>query len=168
MMGINDVYGWWENPGLARLPRDKMLRVVRHVASVGCLAYVAAWGLLLLACLLFGGCRSGQQVVVAVKTDTLYVSKAVRDSVWLHDSVHVVERESGDTVYVMHDRWRTKYVERVRHDTLREVAHDTMIVERLVSGKTQRGRGVVWWVGVAAALMGIVIILYLFFTDIKK
>ena len=68
-----------------------------------------------LACALMGGCRSARVVTVPeVHTDTTYITQHQRDSVWLHDSIHVTDR--GDTIRI--ERWHTKYIEREVHDTL--------------------------------------------------
>ena len=69
--------------------------------------------------LLLTGCRTTRYVEVErVRTDTAYVSKIQRDSVWLHDSVMVERFLRGDTVFELRDRWHVKYVERVRTDTV--------------------------------------------------
>ena len=73
------------------------------------------------------GCTTPKVVEVEkVRTDTCYISRQQRDSIWLHDSVHVKEFMAGDTVYVLRDRWKTKYVERQVHDTCYVATHDTV------------------------------------------
>lgn len=70
-------------------------------------------------------CRSVKYVPVeTVRSDTLYVNRLQRDSVYVADSVFV--REKGDTVRIV----RTRYVDRwrVRTDTLRMVSNDTIRV----------------------------------------
>jgi hypothetical protein len=62
--------------------------------------------------------------VEKVKTDTTYITKHQRDSVWLHDSIHVTER--GDTIRI--ERWHTKYIEREVHDTLYRAKTDSIPV----------------------------------------
>jgi hypothetical protein len=64
--------------------------------------------------------------VPEVRTDTTYITKQQRDSIWLHDSVHVIEKQIGDTVYLLHDRWHTKYVESIKHDTLYQSRVDSV------------------------------------------
>ncbi len=60
-------------------------------------------------------CRTVQYVPVPeYHTDTTYITKQQRDSIWLHDSTYIHDR--GDTVLI--ERWRTKYVEHMRIDTL--------------------------------------------------
>ena len=76
---------------------------------------------------------------VASRTDSVRVAKrdsterivVHRDSVVVRDSVFV--RERGDTLYIYKERWNERLV--VRHDTIREVATDTMVVyvDRMVA-----------------------------------
>lgn len=70
-------------------------------------------------------CRSVEYVPVeTVRSDTLYVNRLQRDSVYVADSVFV--REKGDTVRIV----RTRYIDRFRGrtDTLRMVSNDTIRV----------------------------------------
>lgn len=64
--------------------------------------------------------------VPEVRTDTVIISKSQRDSIWLHDSVHVSEKTEGDTVWLEVSKWHTKYVEKVVHDTTYIATHDTI------------------------------------------
>ena len=87
------------------------------------------WGFWLFIALLVVGwltsCTTTRVVTVEkVKTDTTYITKHQRDSVWLHDSIHVTER--GDTIRI--ERWHTKYIEREVHDTLYRATHDSIPV----------------------------------------
>jgi hypothetical protein len=52
-------------------------------------------------------------VVTKHHTDTLKITKHQRDSIWLHDSIHVTEK--GDTVKI--EKWHTKYIEKLVRDT---------------------------------------------------
>lgn len=97
--------------------------------------------LVILVALLLVGCKTKEKVVTVekVRTDTTYITKHQRDSVWLHDSIHVTEK--GDTIRI--ERWHTKYVEKATHDTLYQATHDTIPqpypVEKLVE------RELSWW-----------------------
>ena len=97
--------------------------------------------LIILVALLLVGCKTKERVVTVekVRTDTTYITKHRRDSVWLHDSIHVTEK--GDTIRI--ERWHTKYIEKATHDTLYQAAHDTIPqpypVEKLVE------RELSWW-----------------------
>lgn len=97
--------------------------------------------LIILVALLLVGCKTKERVVTVekVRNDTTYITKHQRDSVWLHDSIHVTEK--GDTIRI--ERWHTKYIERATHDTLYQATHDTIPqpypVEKLVE------RELSWW-----------------------
>ena len=79
--------------------------------------------IILLACLSFCGCTKTEYVTVEkIRTDTTYITKHQRDSIWLHDSVMV--SENGDTVRI--EKWHTKYVSKDVHDTLYLATHDTI------------------------------------------
>jgi hypothetical protein len=97
--------------------------------------------LVILVAVLLVGCKTKERVVTVekVRTDTTYITKHQRDSVWLHDSIHVTEK--GDTIRI--EKWHTKYVEKATHDTLYQATHDTIPqpypVEKLVE------RELTWW-----------------------
>ena len=107
---------------------------------------------------LFSGCKTVTKVVEVekVRTDTTYITKHQRDSVWLHDSIRVSEK--GDTIRI--EKWHTKFIEKQVHDTLYQATHDTIpqpypvtqYVEKPLSKiqKTLIGIGIF-------ALMGIII-----------
>ena len=94
-------------------------------ASYRCCAW-ALWicVLLMIALWLTSGTRTTVVTVETVKTETTYITKQQRDSIWLHDSIHVTER--GDTIRI--ERWHTKYVEREVHDTLYRAKTDSIPV----------------------------------------
>ena len=119
--------------------------------------------LVILVAVLMAGCKTKERVVTVekVRNDTTYITKHQRDSVWLHDSIHVAEK--GDTIRI--ERWRTKYVEKATHDTLYQATHDTIPqpypVEKLVE------RELSWWqqtrmhLGEALlALVGIAVVVF--------
>ena len=75
--------------------------------------------------LAFSGCTTTRYVPVEHHTtDTVYQSKLQRDSIWLHDSIHVSEK--GDTIRI--ERWRTKFVSKEVHDTLYQSVRDSIPV----------------------------------------
>ena len=111
-------------------------------------------------------CRSVEYVPVeTVRSDTLYVNRLQRDSVYVADSVFV--REKGDTVQIV----RTRYIDRFRGrtDTLRMVSNDTIRVPYPVEKELTRWQRVKLDVGgiaigvVAAVLLAIVVWLVLRF-----
>ena len=97
--------------------------------------------LVILVAVLMAGCKTKERVVTVekVRTDTTYIMKHQRDSVWLHDSIHVTEK--GDTIKI--EKWHTKYIEKATRDTLYQATHDTIPqpypVEKLVE------RELTWW-----------------------
>ena len=84
---------------------------------------LVVWMVVLFVLALLSSCKQVEYVTVEkVKTDTTYITKWQRDSIWLHDSIHV--KEKGDTVLV--EKWHTKYVESIKHDTTYIATHDTI------------------------------------------
>lgn len=68
-------------------------------------------------------CKTVEYVPVH-KTDTLLCYSSIRDSIYMHDSIRVTER--GDTIRI--EKWHTKYVEKVTHDTIYRSSHDSIPV----------------------------------------
>jgi hypothetical protein len=87
------------------------------------------------------GCKTKERVVTVekVRNDTTYITKHQRDSVWLHDSIHVTEK--GDTIRI--ERWHTKYIEKATHDTLYQHKTDSVPVPYPVEKLVERELS--WW-----------------------
>ena len=83
---------------------------------------------LFLLALVLASCKTRERVVMVetTRTDTTYITKHQRDSVWLHDSIFVSEKQQGDTVYVLQERWHTRYVDRETHDTIYHFLTDSV------------------------------------------
>ena len=66
-------------------------------------------------CALLGSCSTTERVVTVerVRTDTVLVNHTARDSIYLHDSIHI--KEKGDTVWI--ERWHIKWENHLAHDT---------------------------------------------------
>ena len=97
--------------------------------------------LIILVAVLLVGCKTKERVVTVekVRNDTTYITKHQRDSVWLHDSIHVTEK--GDTIRI--ERWHTKYVEKATHDTLYQHKTDSVPVPYPVEKLVERE--LTWW-----------------------
>ena len=97
--------------------------------------------LIILVAVLLVGCKTKERVVTVekVRNDTTYVTKHQRDSIWLHDSIHVTEK--GDTIRI--ERWHTKYVEKATHDTLYQHKTDSVPVPYPVEKLVERE--LTWW-----------------------
>lgn len=102
-------------------------------------------------------CKQIEYVPVPeVHTDTVYQHQVQKDSVFLHDSIRIHER--GDTVFF--DRWHTKYIERIRIDTLYQSRVDSVAVpypvEKIVKERyTPKAVKVLAWIG-GTVLVGLV------------
>ena len=116
LMNYNNPEEAWYH-GLKRRPQGE-----------GCLLSMLSVTFIALAIALmlaFSGCTTTRYVPVEHHTtDTLIQTKVQKDSVWLHDSIHVTER--GDTIRI--ERWHTKYIEREVHDTLYQSVRDSIPV----------------------------------------
>ena len=125
------------------------------------------WGLL--ACLLISllcGCKTVRYVPVeTVRTDSVYVDRFARDSVYLRDSVWVNRYVLGDTVYVDKVSVRYAYRDRRRSDTVAVVRRDSVRVPVPVERKLgwwQQARLKLFWplVAVVAVLAAAVWLLF--------
>ena len=91
--------------------------------NTGCSLPAVGIVVLLLILLMLSGCRSIRYVpVIEHRTDSLYITKYVRDSIYLQDSTSVKDR--GDTVTI--EKLHTKYIARYVHDTVYIATHDTV------------------------------------------
>ena len=93
--------------------------------------------------LLFASCTTTEYVTVEkVRTDTTYITKHQRDSIYVHDSTAVEKKDS----IIKIEHWHTKFVDRAVHDTLYQSKTDSIpvpypvikVVEKPLS-KTQKG-----------------------------
>ena len=105
------------------------------------------------------GCKSVKYVPVeAVRTDSVWVDRWQRDSVYVRDSVWVSRQERGDTVYVDKVAQRWLYRDRIRTDTVAVVReHKTEIpvgVERQPTWWEQARLKAFWPLVAALAALG--------------
>ena len=92
----------------------------------------------------FYGCATTKYVpVIEHRTDTVQITKQQRDSIWLHDSIYMHEYQKGDTCFIMRDRWHTKYIERISHDTT-YVSH-TDTVPQPYPVEIEVEKKLTWW-----------------------
>lgn len=85
------------------------------------------------------GCKSVQYVPVeTVRTDSVYVDRYLRDSIYQRDSVYVNRWTAGDTVY--QDKVVLKYIyrDKVKYDTVAVLRSDTVRVPYPVERKLTR------------------------------
>jgi hypothetical protein len=98
--------------------------------KAGCLQVIGVVGgfiAAMLICALFGSCTTTKYVPMPeYHTDTVRITKHTRDSICLSDSIYVNDFVRDDTVYKTIERWRTKYIERMSHDTLYQSKVDSI------------------------------------------
>lgn len=90
----------------------------------------ALWGLAVLIVIsLLCGCKTVKYVPVeTVRTDSVYVDRWQRDSIYQRDSVFVNRWMAGDTVFVDKVVTKYKYKDRWRYDTVAIVRVDSVQV----------------------------------------
>ena len=101
---------------------------------------------LLAVAAVLGSCTTTKYVEVPkVHTDTLYVSKMQKDSIYLHDSIFVNQWQSGDTIYQTRDRWRTEWRDRLVTDTVIHLVTDTVPKPYPVIQEKKVEKALTWW-----------------------
>ena len=94
---------------------------------IGSIVYIVLFWLMLFLLCVMTSCTTTRYVpVIEHRTDTLIITKQQRDSIWLHDSIHVLEWSKGDTVFVEVAKLKTKYVESIKHDTIYQSRVDSI------------------------------------------
>ena len=115
--------------------------------------------LAVIACCLITSCRSVQYVPVeSVRTEIEYRDRLQRDSIHVHDSIHI--RDKGDTVFV--NRWHTVYKDKQLRDTIYIENTDSVLVPYSVEKQLSRWQSIKMVVGGWA--FGIIIALVLIIT----
>lgn len=96
--------------------------------------------LLLLTAIAVASCKQTEYVnVERVRTDTVRITRNTRDSIYLHDSIRISEK--GDTVQI--EKWHTKYIESIKHDTVYQSKTDSIPVPYPVEKFVERQLS--WW-----------------------
>lgn len=91
----------------------------------GCGSQLMLMGFVALLLFLLTSCKQIEYIpVIEHKTDTTYITKVQKDSVWLHDSVFVSVK--GDTTWI--EKFHTKYITKEVHDTLYKARVDSIPV----------------------------------------
>lgn len=97
--------------------------------------------ILISALALLSACKTQERIVTVekVRIDTTYITRHERDSIHIHDSIHVSEK--GDTVRI--DRWHTRWRDRWRYDTIYISNTDSIPVPYPVEVKVPAQ--LTWW-----------------------
>ena len=102
--------------------------------QAGCIhgvIFIATVVVLIIIAALCHGCTTTKEVIVEkVRADTVWQNHTLRDSVHVRDSVWVERWTQGDTVYVVKDRWKTEWRERLKTDTVYMSKADTVYIEK--------------------------------------
>ena len=92
---------------------------------------------MIIIALLFCSCTKTEYITVEkVRTDTTYINKVQRDSIYLHDSTFV--KVAGDTVWI--ERWHTKWQNHLEHDTVYKARTDSVPVPYPVIKEVEKPR----------------------------
>lgn len=126
----------------------------------GCAGIILVMVLMALVCAaVLVGCKSAEPetiVEVVYRHDTLTITRQQHDSIYLHDSVSIDRYFSGDTLYLTQERWHTKYVDRLKHDSIYVNKTDTLCKTKTVEVERQPSwwEKLTGWVGVVAIIGG--------------
>ena len=132
--------------------------------TLGC-ATVVVFVITFIALFFLTGCTTTKVVTAPeVHTDTTYITQHQRDSIWLHDSIHVTER--GDTIRI--ERWHTKYIEREVRDTIYRAKVDSIPVPYEVIKEVPRPRSKLELVVFCAGLISIMALIFFFALKVKR
>lgn len=106
------------------------------------------------------GCKSVQYVPMeTVRTDSIYVDRYQRDSIYQRDSVFVNRWTAGDTVYQDKVVWKYVYRDKIKYDTVAILRSDTLRVPYPVEHKLTKWEEVRLTVGGWAIAFIIIVIL---------
>ena len=89
---------------------------------------VLSMGIIILASV---SCSSTKSMPVVQSNDTTsFIQRSARvDTIYLHDSVFVSEKQRGDTVYLTRVEWRDRWRTRVERDTVMDVQVEKEVVQ---------------------------------------
>ena len=131
----------------------------------GCFPQVAVMFVVAIVVATLCSCKSSQVTVVErVRTDTCYISKEKKDSIYVRDSVFLHEYTKGDTIYVEKTRVNLVTQERLRIDTVYKVKLDSVPVPYPVVKEVNR---LTWWQEIFAWAGGITLFVILAAVVIK-
>lgn len=139
----------------------------RQEATGGCGGQLLFVFIALLLVLWLTACTTTRIVEVErVRTDTCYINRYQRDSIYRCDSIYIKDR--GDTVWI--ERWHTVDRDRLRTDTIYISRTDSVPVPYLVTEYVEKP--LTWWqqtrINVANAVLFVFVIAAAFWIWRKK
>ena len=85
--------------------------------------------ILSMMCLILLSCRSLEPTISGTHNLSLIAHTSHHDTVVLHDSVFISERQRGDTIYLTRTEWRDRWRTQIVHDTIRNTEYITQTIE---------------------------------------
>lgn len=123
----------WMHQHKDGMDEDERLKV----AVVQRVSFLAILIVALALCSLLGSCTTTKVVTVEkIRNDTTYITRHLRDSIYLHDSTSVEKKDS----IIKIEHWHTKYVDRAVHDTLYKSKTDSVPVPYPVEKLVEKPR----------------------------
>lgn len=102
-----------------------------------CFWSIVGMVVMIIIALMLCSCTKTEYITVEkVRNDTVWQNHTKHDSIWVHDSIHVTDK--GDTVRI--EKWHTKYVESIRHDTVYKARTDSVPVPYPVIKEVEKPR----------------------------
>jgi hypothetical protein len=131
---------------------ERIATTICHIAGM-----VICFFILLVLCAMCSSCTTTQYIpVIEHHTDTLIQTKVQKDSIYVHDSVTV--NQKGDTVRI--EKWHTKWVNHLEHDTTYISKTDTIPLPYPVETIKEVEKPLSWWqktlMWLGVALIGII------------
>ena len=123
--------------------------------------------------LTFASCSLGHKTIkqeerrdsASVRTEFVWLTKKVHDSIYLRDSVFVEKK--GDTIYL--NKWRTHYRERLVHDTIIVETTDTLRIKEVANKEVVKSPSFFqMWKAYIIGAVAILLIIACAFVAIKK
>ena len=103
---------------------------------------------LLLPLLLLTSCRPIRYIPVTTQDhsrDTIHLLTTRHDSIHLHDSIYITERQAGDTIYITTTKYQLRDRTQLIHDTIRQVHHDTITRPVTITATPTTDNTPRWW-----------------------
>lgn len=154
------INNWMSNDPFQDMSDDERL----HAGCLNIIFCVISIAVGLLICAMLGSCTTTKYVpIIEHHTDTLIHTQHHRDSIYVHDSIHVSEK--GDTIRI--ERWHTQWRDRWQHDTLYISKTDSVPKPYPVEVVKEVEKSLTWWQQTRMHVGGIVIFLLIIFAAVK-
>ena len=141
MMDYNNPNDPWMHTGFDPY-KGMSIKKRQQAGCIHGLIFIAAVVVIIIIAALCHGCTTTKEVIVEkVRTDTVYQNHIQHDSIHIRDSVWVERWTQGDTVYVVKDRWKTEWRDKLRVDTVYISKTDTVYSKKT----TEKTKTLTWF-----------------------